>query len=170
MQSITELVESLRQDTWSGSPRSDWIRVQKQLEKSEAEELKRVADNVRFLGILRRGSGMEQSLIELWHTQENYTGVTKAVETAILRDQILDSVRPPAMVTLMTMHQLKGREYDGVVIAEDVHQPFVGRREQAPYMDSRRLLQVSITRARLFAILVTPRNSSSLEKLYGPVR
>lgn len=169
VQSVTELVESLRQDTWSGSPRCDWIRVRKQLENSGAEDLKRVADNVRFLRILRRGSGIEQGLIELWRTQDNYTGATQAVETAILRDQILDSVRPPAMVTLMTMHQLKGREYDGVVIAEDVHRPFVDRREQAPYMDSRRLLQVSVTRARVFAVFVTPRASSSLEKLYGPI-
>lgn len=170
VKSVRELVESLRQDTWSGSPRCDWICIRKQLENSNAEDLRQVAGNVRFLRILRKGSAIEQSLIELWRTQDNYTGATQAVETAILRDQILDSVRPTAMVTLMTMHQLKGREYDGVIVAENEYYPFVYQKEKAPYMDSRRLLQVSITRARMFAFLVTPKNSSSLEKLNGPAR
>ena len=170
VQSVMGLVESLRQDVWCGSPRKDWIRVRDELESSRGEDLRRVAGNVRFLRLLRRGSDMEQSLSELWCKQGNYTGAGQAVETAILRDQILDSVRPPSMVTLMTMHQLKGREYDGVVVVEDAYQPFVGHREQAPYMESRRLLQVSVTRARVFAVLVTPKSRSSLEKLYGTLQ
>ena len=60
----------------------------------------------------------------------------------------------------MTMHQLKGREYDSVLLVEDGHQTFRGRDNQPPHMEARRLLQVSLTRARHFAILSGTRDAS----------
>ncbi len=65
----------------------------------------------------------------------------------------------------MTMHQLKAREYDAVVVIENRYHRFLGRNEAPPYMDTRRLLQVSLTRARLCARIITAQEESTLDLL-----
>ena len=135
------------------------------MQASDVGDLSKVAEFVRFLRILRRGSAIEESLSELWRRQGNYCGAMQAVERAIVRDQLLDSIRPPSVCTVMTMHQLKAREYDAVVIIEDKHRQILGRDEEAPYMDTRRLLQVSVTRARHYAVIVSPKEDSTLPLL-----
>ena len=63
----------------------------------------------------------------------------------------------------MTMHQLKGREYDSVVLVENRHHSFRGRDDQPPYMETRRLLQVSLTRARHFACILSEIRNATLD-------
>ncbi len=162
---VCELLDDLDGAALSGSPTADWVFIRKKIEASDVGDLTKVADFVRFLRILRRGSAIEESLSELWRRQGNYSGAMRAVEEAIIREQLLDSVRPPAVCTVMTMHQLKGREYDAVVIIEDQHRRFLGRNEAPPYMETRRLLQMSVTRARHHAVIVSPKKNSTLELL-----
>lgn len=162
---VRDLLEELTSAVLSGSPTTDWTLIRRKIEASDVGDLSRVADFVRFLRILRRGSGIEDSLSELWRRQGDYRGAMQAVEDAILREQLIDSTRPPAACTVMTMHQLKGREYDAVVIIEDQHRRFLGRDEKAPYMETRRLLQMSVTRARHYAVIVSPKKNSTLAML-----
>ena len=63
----------------------------------------------------------------------------------------------------MTMHQLKGREYDSVLLVEDQHRSFRGRDNQPPYMETRRLLQVPLTRARYFAYILSGTKNVTLD-------
>ena len=67
----------------------------------------------------------------------------------------------------MTMHQIKGREYDSVLLVEDQHRSFRGRDNQPPYMETRRLLQVSLTRARHFAFILSGTKNATLDVLHG---
>ena len=159
---LRELLEKLSNAALIGSPTKDWMFVRKCMEDSDNKYLKKVTDNVRFLRILRRGSAIEERLSELWRGQGNYRGAMQAVEDAIGRERLLDGARPPARCTVMTMHQLKGREYDAVVLAECRHQWFRGREKESPYMKTRRLLQMSVTRARHYVIIVSPRQESTL--------
>lgn len=102
---------------------------------------------------------------DLWKGQGHYKGAVAAVDAAITQDQIAEHARPPSRCAVMTIHQLKGREFDEVVIVEYEYNQIIGR-DEAPYMQSRRLLQVAITRARERATIVTgPRGTSTLDAL-----
>ena len=162
---LAKVLEMLNADSYVGAPGDDWIFARDALQLAGVGELEKVADMVRFLRVLRRGSAIEGNLTELWRTQGNYIGAVDALERAIVQEQILDSERPPTACTVMTMHQLKGREFDGIVLVEDEHRTFLGQEKNAPYMDSRRLLQMSLARARKYAVVVSPKGKSTIAKL-----
>ena len=146
-----------------GSPTEDWLSVRRALEISGADELRRTADHARYLRLLRRGSAIEERLAEFWRGTGTYEGAEAALDEAILQDQLIDNHREASRVSVMTMHQLKGREYDSVVLVEDQYQSFRGRDDQPPYMETRRLLQVSLTRARHFAFILSGTRNATLD-------
>lgn len=121
------------------------------------------ADCARYLRLLRRGSVIEERLAELWREKRTYEGAEAALDEAILQDQLIDNHREASRISVMTMHQLKGREYDSVLLVEDQHRSFRGRDNQPPYMETRRLLQVSLTRARHFACILSGTRNATLD-------
>lgn len=164
---LIEAIDQLDKDGFVGSPTQDWRKVRSILEKASADELKKVADLARFLRLLRRGSIIEQTLISLWVSQGNYRGAEAALEHAILQDQLVDAHRETASVTVMNMHQLKGREYDAVVLVEDQYNTFMAKDKTAPHADTRRLLHVSLSRARHYVIILTNDGENSFDRLIG---
>ena len=160
---LTAAFEEIDAVEFVGSPTEDWFSVRRALENSDADELSRTADHARFLRLLRRGSAIEERLAELWRQSGSYEGAEAALDQAILQDQLIDSHREASRISVMTMHQLKGREYDSVVLVEDQYQSFRGRDDQPPYMETRRLLQVSLTRARHFACILSGTNNATLD-------
>ena len=105
----------------------------------------------------------EERLAELWRQKGNYEGAEAALDEAVLQDQIIDNHREASRISVMTMHQLKGREYDSVLLVEDEHRTFRGRDNQPPHMETRRLLQVSLTRARHFACILSGSKNATLD-------
>jgi DNA helicase-2/ATP-dependent DNA helicase PcrA len=160
-------MDQLDKEGLSGVPTQDWVTVRRRLEKAGAPELTKVADMARYLRLLRRGSAIEQTLIILWVSQGNYRGAEEALEQAILQDQIVDAQRETAAVSVMNMHQLKGREYDAVVLVEDQYNTFMAQDKVPPYAETRRLLQVSITRARHYVVILSNEGEDSLARLLG---
>ena len=146
-----------------GSPTEDWRAVRRAFGHSDADELNRTAEHARYLRLLRRGSAIEERLAELWKQNGNYEGAEAALDEAILQDQIIDNHREASRISVMTMHQLKGREYDSVLLVEDQHLSFRGREKHPPYMETRRLLQVSLTRARHFACILSGTKDATLD-------
>ena len=146
-----------------GSPTEDWLAVRRTLERSDADELKHTGDHSRYFRLLRRGSAIEERVAELWRQKGNYEGAEAALDEAILQDQIIDNHREASPISVMTMHQLKGREYDSVLLVEDQHRSFRGKDNQPPYMETRRLLQVSLTRARHFAYILSGTKNATLD-------
>ena len=116
---------------------------------------------------MRRGSAIEQTLIGLWTGQGDYLGAEAALELAMLQEQLMDAHRETATVTVMNLHQLKGREYDAVVLVEDQYNTFRAKDQSPHYADTRRLLQVSLTRAREYVVLLTHKDEPTLEILLG---
>ncbi len=149
-----------------GSPTEDWHAVRRAIERSAADELKRTGEHARYLRLLRRGSAIEERLAELWRQKGSYEGAEAALDEAILQDQIIDSHREASRISVMTMHQLKGREYDSVLLVEDEHRSFRGRDNHPPYMDTRRLLQMSLTRARHFACILSGKGNATLDVIF----
>lgn len=164
---LAGVMDQLDQDGFAGSPAEDWRKVRDLLEKADADELKRVADLARYLRLLRRGSMIEQTLIGLWVSQGSYQGAAAALEQAILQDQLIDAHREAAPITVMNMHQLKGREYDAVVLVEDQYNTFMAKDKTPPYAETRRLLQVSLTRARHYVAILSNEGKDTFDHLFG---
>jgi DNA helicase-2/ATP-dependent DNA helicase PcrA len=158
-------MDQLDNDGLTGSPTLDWRKVRSLLEEADAPQLNKTAEQARFLRLLRRGSAIEQKLIGLWTGQGDYRGAEAALELAMLQEQLTDAHRETATVTVMNLHQLKGREYDAVVLVEDKYNTFRAKDQSPHYADTRRLLQVSLTRARHYVILLTQSGASTLESL-----
>lgn len=160
------MIDAIDADGFSGSPTEDWLMVRRALERAQADELKRTGDHARYLRLLRRGSAIEDQLADLWKQNGSYDGAEAALDNAILQDQLTDSHRDVSSISVMTMHQLKGREYDAVLLVEDQHRTFRGRDQEPPYMETRRLLQVSLTRARHFAYVLSATKNATLDVLF----
>ena len=167
VRALTAVFEGVDEDGFVGSPTEDWLSVRRALESSDADELRRTADHARYLRLLRRGSAIEERLAELWREKGTYEGAEAALDDAILQDQLIDNHREASPISVMTMHQLKGREYDSVLLVEDQYQSFRGRDDEPPYMETRRLLQVSLTRARHFAFILSGAKNVTLDVLHG---
>ena len=160
---LTTVFEAVGAIGFVGSPTEDWLAVRRTLERSDVNELKRTGEHARYLRLLRRGSAIEERLAELWRQKGNYEGAEAALDEAILQDQLIDNHREASRISVMTMHQLKGREYDSVLLVEDQHRSFRGREKHPPYMETRRLLQVSLTRARHFACILSGTKDATLD-------
>ena len=161
VRALASAFEGLNEVGLVGSPTEDWLRVRRGLEAADAAELNRTGEHARYLRLLRRGSTIEERLGGLWKEQGNYVGAEAAVDDAVVQDQLMDNHREAFSISVMTMHQLKAREYDAVLLVEDRHRTFRGKDNKPPFMETRRLLQVSLTRARHFAcILAEPMNAT----------
>lgn len=163
---LVEIFGAIDKEGFLGSPREDWLKARKMLEASGIDELCKTGEYARYLRLLRRGSLIEEQLINLWRNSGNYIGVEDALEQAILQDQLLDSQKESGRISVMNMHQLKGREYDGVLLVEDQYQTFRGQEAEYPYMETRRLLQVSLTRAKHFAMVLSATKNATLDVIF----
>ena len=163
VKALTYLFAELDAAGFVGAPTEDWLAVRRSFEGADAKELKRTGDHARYLRLLRRGSAIEDGLAALWAASGTYTGAEAAVDEAIVQDQLLDNHTESSGISVMTMHQLKGREYDAVLLVEDRYRTLRGREIRPPFMETRRLLQVSLTRARHFAYIVSEMGNATLD-------
>lgn len=163
VRSLLGVFEEIDEMGFVGSPREDWLSVRRVFECADADEVRRTGGHARYLRLLRRGSAIEEKLAALWRKSGTYEGAEGALEEVMLRDQLQDNHREKAHISVMTMHQLKAREYDSVLLVEDQHRTFRGRDHTPPYMETRRLLQVSLTRARCFACILSERGHATLD-------
>jgi len=162
---LQRIFDELDRSGFVGSPTEDWISVRRKFEESDVDELVRTGDFARYLRLLRRGSVIEEQLASLWRSTGTYVGAEEALERAILQDQIASDATEKARISVMNMHQLKGREYDGVLLVEDRHRTFRAHENAPPYADTRRLLQVALTRARSYAAILSQRRYGTLDVL-----
>ena len=163
---LSTVFNTIEKDGFEGSPTEDWLKVRKAFEEANVADLTKTAEYARYLRLLRRGSLIEEQLSNLWRTNGNYSGAEDALEKAILQDQLLDSHQESARFSVMNMHQLKGREYDGVLLVEDRYQTFRGRETEPPFMETRRLLQVALTRSKNFALILSAEQSATLDVIF----
>jgi DNA helicase-2/ATP-dependent DNA helicase PcrA len=98
------------------------------------------------------------ALIDAWDGQASYTGASDTVRRVLANETLDPTVQELAPVSLMTMHKAKGKEFDGVIIAEGVYNARLldSSWDEKRIQANRRLLRVAITRARSMVIFVRP--------------
>ena len=166
VKALVGVIETLENDSFSGSPTKDWLMIRRVFEETGVTELTKTAKFAGYLRMLRRGSLIEEKLANLWRENGNYVGAEKALDRAILQDQLLAYTKESTGISVMNMHQLKGREYDGVLLVEDRYSTLRGQ-DKEPYMETRRLLQVALTRARYFALVLSPKKNATLDLIFS---
>lgn len=156
-----ELISQIANHSFSGIPRQDWIFIRKIFFMSGAKELENVSQLVIYLLGFNRGKRITDSLTSTWERHGCYKNARGLIESAIAQEQISDSTDSLDGINVMTMHKSKGKEFD-CVIALHIGRvsPFSPDYETEPYMKSRRLLRVAITRARHCVMLLTDRFAS----------
>lgn len=160
---LKDIINDLHTNMFSGNPARDWLTIRRLFESSGVQELERVARTVIYLMAFNRGRHISDALAGVWQRRGTYEGARSLIEAAVTEDQIIGSDGGLTGINVMTMHKSKGKEFDGVII---IHlgnniSPLSPDNEPAPYMKSRRLLRVGITRAKHHVLMLTDAFSQS---------
>ncbi|QOF28779.1 UvrD-helicase domain-containing protein [Mycobacteroides abscessus] len=151
-----------------GDPVIDWGRARNVL--AGAAELDDVAGKVRHLRLLSATDDLGWALLTAWDGQNGYSDAAPVVRQTLAERLLDDSRTHQPRISLMNMYRAKGKEFDGVIIAEGRYRDKLLDKEAdfAPRSARRRLLRVGFTRARHQIILLRPRPGISLMSTAPP--
>ncbi|MGW4881793.1 UvrD-helicase domain-containing protein [Streptomyces sp. NPDC004262] len=146
----------------AGQPVTDWQDSRARLRGSA--ELEELSKQVRMLRLLNATDTLALALAQAWDGSAAYTDAAAAVRRALASDQLALPEQSTATVSLMSMHRSKGKEFDGVVIAEGSHHSRLldVTWDEERIRANRRLLRVAITRARHMVVFVRPEDAVPL--------
>ncbi|MEM9388077.1 MAG: ATP-dependent helicase [Pseudomonadota bacterium] len=141
-----------------GDPVEDWRRSRDVLDRSSLPD---IVQESRMLRLFRMTDELGLGLADRWdEVGRCYPGAKLFVSRTLETQRLLAPDLEPRGCVLMSMHKSKGKEFDGVVIAERQHAGvlFDPKKEEPPFESTRRLLRVAITRARHRVTIVRPKN------------
>ena len=142
----------------SGEAGEDWLAVRALLSTCESEVLRQIADDAKYLRLLRKGTMLRARLGDLWRSTGGYVGAAAAVQGALLQEHFSTGTHEIRGIYVMTIHKAKGKEFDEVVIFEGRHNGRIVRSNatEAEIAQARLSLRVGVTRARRNTIILTP--------------
>ena len=147
---------------FDGAPVPDWQTARARLQGSA--ELQELFTKARQLRLFKATDALAWALLDAWDGRRTYIDAAATVQRVLANETLEASQQDIAPVSLMSMHKSKGKEFDGVIIAEGQY----GARLLDTTWDSkrihanRRLLRVAITRARHMVVFVRPVNAVPL--------
>jgi DNA helicase-2/ATP-dependent DNA helicase PcrA len=144
----------------------DWQAARARL--SSSAELEEVFRQARLLRLLRATDAIAWALMESWDGVGSYLRAADIVRVALAEEAVNMTRQDPPLVSVMTMHKSKGKEFDAVVIVEGRHQGQLFREDPKDHDADRRLLRVAITRARHMSMFVRPAEFPLLTPAPGP--
>lgn len=139
----------------TGQPVADWQTARALL--TGARELDEMFKQVRMLRLLKATDLLAWVLMEAGDAM-SYRNAAGAIRRALGNESLAMSRQEHTDISLMSMHRSKGKEFDGVVIAEDIHRSKLldPQWDTKRTAETRRLLRVAITRARHMVVFVRP--------------
>ncbi|MDT0164942.1 ATP-dependent helicase [Actinotalea sp. AC32] len=145
-----------------GDPTTDWLTARDLI--TGIADLAEIATNVRYVRLLRATGEIGGRLGDQWSQTGTYGNAAEIVRRALEASLVMGDQRAPRGCILMSLHKSKGKEFDAVVLVEGQYtgQFFNPAKEPAPFMASRRLLRVGITRARRRVTIVRPSGAPAL--------
>ncbi|MHB8391492.1 MAG: UvrD-helicase domain-containing protein [Acidobacteriaceae bacterium] len=154
----------------SGDPDKDWRAMRRILEEGACIRLKDLAEEVRNIRLLERGTPLRQELSQDWRDNGAYANALAITQRAFVREHFSTNAKPEMGVVVMNMHKAKGKQFDEVIIFEGW--PRSDRRKIVANPDRivrdnarvkindqvRQNLRVSVTRGKQRTTILTPKN------------
>ena len=161
VESISTLFKSVDQAGHTGDPKKDWVRIKRELRASDDNYLSEIASALDYLVAFNRGQCIASNLCELWLAGQSYAGARTALDSVLAQEQLLSGTDQLHGIHVMNMHKCKGKQFDGVILYRGQYSsPFVWPSDPPPHCKSRRILHVTITRARKHVLVLDKASSS----------
>ncbi len=163
----------------SGNPDSDWLAIRNLLEGCSCKRLKAVAEELRNIRLLDRGSQLRQALSQDWRDNGAYVHALDIVRQTFVQEHFAMARRPETGVIVMNMHKAKGKQFDEVIIFEGwpryakneiVSNPDRIVRGNLPAnadVQARQNFRVSVTRGKSMVMVMTPRQDPCILLVNG---
>lgn len=145
---------------FTGQPVRDWQAARARLTGSA--ELGEIFRQARLLRLLKATDALAWALLGAWDGANGYRAAADVVRIALADEAVNVARYDPPLVSVMTMHKSKGKEFDGVLIVEGRHQGQFLSEDPKQHDADRRLLRVAITRARHMVGFIRPAEANSL--------
>jgi DNA helicase-2/ATP-dependent DNA helicase PcrA len=154
-----ELIAEHGRLTVVGNPVIDW-RVARDVVGRGFAEIARESRMARLFGAR---DDLAAALTDRWLAVGAYSSAADTVKRVLDQQRLVAAERRPEGCILMNIHKSKGKEFDAVVLVEGEHSgQFFDPHDEPPFIRSRRLLRVAITRARKLVQLIRPHNARPL--------
>ena len=157
----------------NGDPAQDWVVIRNHFANADCRRLKEIADDVRNVRLLRRGTRLRQDLRQTWRDNGYYANALTILRQALVREHFATSQKPETGVVVMNMHKAKGKQFDEVIVFEgwplrrgrhvtNQHRIVPGNLWRNVDDGTRQNLRVSISRARERATIFTPKSDQCI--------
>lgn len=154
---IKELISRKNALNWKGIPEDDWLAVRNLFQVSKHELLNNVFEDAKYLRLLNKGAILSEKLSEVWRNYGEYKNAGQAIEEALMQEHFSMSHRIYSGIIVMNIHKSKGKEFDEVIIWEDLYKPIVYPNSNASRLQQDRLvLRVAVTRSKSLTTFMTP--------------
>jgi DNA helicase-2/ATP-dependent DNA helicase PcrA len=160
---LKSLFSEIRSSYFEGNPHRDWYRVRQWLRQFGIVEFRDLDVAVQHLTAFNKGRAAANDLASVWQTYGYYHDARRVMDKALAIELLLSYENEDTGIHVMTIHKSKGKQFDAVILFDESRIcPFELYHDQLPYVKSRKLLRVGITRARSHVLLLVDSFNPSL--------